>query len=240
MQSKSLDKILYIGAGLHLVSIQHFPDTHEFVFVDTLPRNDFNDVDKYNSDMYNFTFINKLNDTFVANGFECISNITLNSHYYRRIMKISTALIYTFSRDPRYINPTLLVYTNKKTNQIVKYYISTNFRVNMCEQLSNDIITSDALIVSRFSPDMDLLNYFSNSSPKIFIGYSDTCYDYSHTIGMECINTILYKLFKKHNETLNKFAKYYFINKKNGKIEFIKDTYSKFLEAVDIYKKNET
>ena len=57
---------------------------------------------------------------------------------------------------------------------------------------------------------------------------------------MECINTILYKLFKKHNETLNKFAKYYFINKKNGKIEFIKDTYSKFLEAVDIYKKNET
>ena len=57
---------------------------------------------------------------------------------------------------------------------------------------------------------------------------------------MEYINTILYKLFKKHNETLNKFSKYYFINKKNGNIEFIKDTYSKFLESVDIYKKNET
>ena len=241
MQQKIINKILYIGSGLHLDPIQHFPHTHEFVFVDTQPRNDIDDIKTlYNYDMYNIKFMNKLNDAFVANGFECISNITLNSHYYRRIMKISMALVYTFSRNPRYINPTLLVYTNKKTNQVVKYYISTNFRVNMCEQLHNDIITSDALIVNGFSPDMDLLNYFSNSSPKILIGYSDTRYGYSSTRDMIFINTILYKLYKKHNEALNKFAKYYFINKTNGKIEFIKDTYTKFLEAVEIYKKNET
>jgi hypothetical protein len=110
----------------------------------------------------------------------------------------------------------------------------------MCYQLQNDIQTSDALIVSGFSPHIDLLKYFNNSKPKIFIGYSNTNYDYKNEFGYDVIQTLLYKLYKKDNNTLNKFSKYYFINKETGDIVFNKDTYTKYLDVVNIFKKNET
>ena len=69
----------------------------------------------------------------------------------------------------------MLKFYNETTKQTIKYYISTNIQYTMTPSLQKDIEEADALVVSGYHPHIKLLKYFT--IPKIFIGYSNTCYD---------------------------------------------------------------
>ena len=45
----------------------------------------------------------------------------------------------------------------------------------MTISLQQDIEEADALLISGYHPNIKLLEYFTK--PKIFIGYSNTCYN---------------------------------------------------------------
>jgi len=56
---KYANKILYIGAGLHMDPLHHFQYTKEFVFIDTLPRSEF-DTNNFYLGFYSNNFIDNL------------------------------------------------------------------------------------------------------------------------------------------------------------------------------------
>ena len=68
----------------------------------------------------------------------------------------------------------MLVFHNKKTQQSLTYYASTNIKFNMSKILENDIAQCDGIIVSGYFPEKEILNYFV--LPKAFFGYTNTCY----------------------------------------------------------------
>ena len=140
-----VNKLLYIGTGLHINPITKFKNTKEFIFIDTLPRSEYSETKiNYNNNFYN-DLIDKLDDY----------NFTLNN-------KINNNKI---------ITSTLLEFYNHKTNQKVNYYISTNFVCDNNNNLINDIQSSDALIVSSMYPNKKLFNYFTFPK-KLFCYYS--------------------------------------------------------------------
>ena len=59
-------------------------------------------------------------------GFTLDSVSTTDKNYYKKIMTCNQRIYYLFNKFPKYINPTLLAFTNQKTGQTIKYYISTN------------------------------------------------------------------------------------------------------------------
>lgn len=38
---KHVNKILYVGADLHITPVTHFPQTKQFIFIDSQPRSEF-------------------------------------------------------------------------------------------------------------------------------------------------------------------------------------------------------
>jgi hypothetical protein len=140
-----VNKLLYIGTGLHINPIINFKNTKEFIFIDTLPRSEYSETKiNYNNNFY-YNLIDKLDD----------NNFTLNT-------KINNNKI---------ITPTLLEFYNNITNQKVNYYISTNFVHDNSNNLITDIQSSDALIVSSMYPNKKLFNYFTFPK-KLFCYYS--------------------------------------------------------------------
>jgi hypothetical protein len=168
-----MKKILYIGTWHHIQPVIDFPDTKHFIFIDTQPRSEWdNDTFYYNFYKPHFTIqlINMCN----SHGFKLINTININKTYHTKILNKLQWLYYLFNPLPEYINPTLLIFSNSKTNQIIKYFISTNIELNMDENIKHHITTSDALIVSGYLPNKLLFKYFEK--PKIFIGYTNTHY----------------------------------------------------------------
>ena len=186
-----VNKLLYIGTGLHINPITNFTNTKEFIFIDTLPKSEYSEK-KIN---YNYNFCNEL--------------ITkLNNHNFK--------LIKTFNNNNKIINSTLIKFYNNDTNQKVNYYISTNFVDTTNNKLINDIKSSDALLVSSLYPNKKLLNYFTFPK-KLFCNYS-TIYNFKrdHWLDDEYDESIFSVLDTEL--TLKYFNELFLI--KNNKIQY--------------------
>ena len=55
-----LNKILYIGTGLDIYITRQLNETSEFIFVDSQPRNSYDDNIRFRKSLYNNSFLNKL------------------------------------------------------------------------------------------------------------------------------------------------------------------------------------
>ena len=233
------NKILYIGAGCHIEPISHLINTNEFVFIDTQPRNEFDSVyPKFDKSLYRTNFINKLTTECSNYGFIMDSVYEIDKKYFKKIVSWKQYFYYVFNKKPKFINPTLIVFKNNKTLKTLKYYVSTNFQLNMNPILKQDIETSDGIIVSGYIPNIDILDYFCK--PKIFFGYTDTCYsplqrhimDKSQTQTNNKDRDILYFLTNFLCNTPYFFTEFYMIEKHTGII--IKcQNFQHFLEIVN-------
>ena len=215
MESDQINKILYIGTGKHIQPIRDFPNTKEFIFVDTQSRSEFDDLSYY-SGFYRGDFYDDLVHKCLCFGFKLNSEEILDSNYYKSIFTIKQRLYYSvYSILPNHINPTLLSFYNEKTEQYIKYYISTNIQYNMCSKLQKDIEESNALVISGYHPNIKLLKYFTH--PKIFIGYSDTYYDIDIDKDKEKNDSIISLLNQSYQSEY--FNKYLVVSTKTGKIK---------------------
>jgi hypothetical protein len=200
------NKILCIGAGHNIQSVIHFSETKEFVFIDSQPRikNEMLYLEpKFDKKKYVSNFVNDLLLTCLYNGFELETTNIIDKTYHTKIIS-KKWYSFCLQQLPKHINPTMLVFTNKKTQQKIKYYISTNINFNINPNLRHDIASSDAIIVLEYFPEINILTYFDN--PKIFIGYSNINYQLSVN-DTSFNNDILYFL---HNYICNR--RYYFID----------------------------
>ena len=172
---KHANKIMYIGANRHIEPVTHFPETKEFVFIDTQPRSEFDTFyPKFDKDFYRPKFYSNLIETCQQYGFTLETTYEFDSNYYKNIFSFKTYVKYLVKGFPEFINPTLLVFRNDKTGQVIHYYISTNIKFNMKSILQLDIESCDGIIISGFHPDIELLQYIKQ--PINFFGYTGTCY----------------------------------------------------------------
>ena len=212
---ETIKKVIYLGVGCHIDPVVHLPNVNEFVFIDIQPCSEF-DNKSFNKDFYKTNFYDELIQKCTILGFDLQLIKELDNKYYKKIFTIKQKIyyFYCYKKTPKFINPTLLVFTNNKTKQILKYYISTNILYNMNELLLDDIRESDALIMSGYNPHTKLLNYFDK--PKIFLGYSKTNYTIELHNTDEDRSNIVYFLHNKDTITSKYFNKYFLIRYDTG------------------------
>jgi len=192
---EEIKKIIYFGTGMHLECVSHFSHVPEIVLVDTQPRSEF-DGEHFDPIFYNETFIENL---------LCIG--TKHMLVLTDIRELDTPYSPNNHQLP-YLNPTLLTFVSNSTNQIIRYYISTNIRYNLIPELLVDVKEADALIVSGYFPDKIVYDYFDKR--KQYIGYSQTCYRIPKE---EMTDTIYCDLFSDKY-----FDSYYLVDYENGAI----------------------
>lgn len=213
---KHPNKILCVGSGCNIKHVINFSETKEFVFIDSQPRIKNENLylePKFQKNEYVSDFVNNLLLTCLFNGFEFESKSVLDKNYHTKIISKKWQYISWIKKIPENINPTMLVFINKKTQQKIIYYISTNINFNINSNLRYDISSSDAIIVTEYFPEIILLEYFGSS--KIFIGYSNINYQDSVT-DKEVQNDVIYFL---HNYPCNRqyfFSGFYGIDNETG------------------------
>ena len=184
--------LLYIGAGLDFEVVKFFPDTKKFIFVDSQPRNEFDDLYDIEETRFNrLEFIHFLMEESKNSNFKFVS---------KKVLK-------TYS-DNELSNPTL--YHFQSENQEIYYYVSSNFVKDNLQELSREIASSDGLIVSGYFPQA-LLFDLVRSNIKIYL-MSGTYYgNYQDDDDIENIVNYLYenpKAFSKYavNKETNQFT----------------------------------
>jgi hypothetical protein len=230
------NKILYIGAGLNIQYVQHFPDTKNFVFIDSLPRSKSETLNpKFNPENYKCNFINDLFIICNHYGFQIDSFTNLDKKYHKKIISkfwYYTSWIYKIPID---INPIRLVFFNKKTNQKISYYISTNILHNMNKILQHEINTCDGILVSEYYPENEILRYFVK--PMIFFGYTNTSYQIDFSYPTKENDNIIYFLYNCICNTKYYFSDFYMVQSEDGLIVKCND-FNHFLTNVDNYNNN--
>ena len=217
-----MEKFLYIGSGLDIEPIVHFSDVKEFVFIDTLPRSEFDGYifngSLFYDGFYRHKFINLLIDETSKYGFKLVDKILLDTGYYLDLLSDVDKKKYSndnFLTNFPDINPSLMTFFNDKTLQTIKYYISTNILVNMCMELKKDLIESTGVIISGYHPDKIILDYISNPI-KLFC-YSSTCY-YLDDEEVNNFNNMIYWSFNNPDKLKTYFDKIYVCDRSNGNL----------------------
>jgi hypothetical protein len=173
-----LKKVLYIGAGLHMTPLTQIDDVDEFVFVDTLPRSEFDRWSRgFRECYYRDSFVDDLIGKCRELGFHPVDGEELDRGYFKRIMNWYQRWIWLnkVKQTFPFICPTLITFHNKETNQVLKYYVSTNMRTNMCARLNDDLQSCDGIIISGHHPDIKLLDHVSLPLKTLY-GYSSTVF----------------------------------------------------------------
>lgn len=230
-------QFLYLGPWYHFDPLNHFINCKKFIYIDTQPRTQWDFVpNTLCIDAYCNNFINLIKSDLTKLGFNLISSECLNNDYikYNRYYEYNfeTTVVKTKIIEPNdinnilklypFINPHLLVFYNEQTNQTLKYYISTNIKYTMTEELKNDIESSTDLICAGFSPDIQLLPYIKN--PINFYGYTGTCYEPDYDIpdadcNFSLFNFLFYANKENNYEQINKyFSSFTVINIKTGEL----------------------
>ena len=214
------NKILYIGANCHIQPVNHFKYTKEFVFIDTQPRSEF---DSFHPNFYKYfyrrNFYSNLIESCQQYGFDLESTYELDSNYYTQIISFKKLIKYLvkFKKLPEFINPTLLVFRNDTTGQVIHYYISTNIKFNMKPILQLDIENCDGIIIAGYHPDIELLHYIKQ--PITFIGYTGTCYTIENNKLYDSEKqNIIYFLQTAPCNTIYYFKEFFVIIKETGVI----------------------
>ena len=171
----SIERLLYIGPWNHIELTLNYNLQHvkEYIYIDTQPRSEDDKPFKFSRHFYRDEFMKNMVKKCNDFNFNLIELKTLDANYYKKLnLGIFEKIFYkTLYPD---INPCLYVFKNNTTGVILKYYISTNIKYNMTNELKNDITNSDALFVSGYYPDNEVLKYFN--TPKSFIGATNTIY----------------------------------------------------------------
>jgi hypothetical protein len=179
-----MNKILYIGAGHDTNIINIFPNSNNFILIDTLPRSSWDEF-FFEEQFYRKNFIEEIKTEFKKIGFELINIIELNN---RLSIKLP------------FVNSHLLEFKN--CNKYVKYYISTNINNDMCPMLEKDLIESDTLYIQGYFPDIKLFEYFTKK--KTFVGASNNIYNDPEP---DCTNIITH--MQNNNNSDDYFDSYY-------------------------------
>ncbi len=161
--TQSTQSALYLGSGLDVSPLLHLQNIKNFIFIDSLPRTSnpstfsTNEIKNENNNWFP-----KLIDIMQKIGFNITEEKELEN-YIKTKFTMTQSLYYKIhkSKIPRYINPTMLKFLNKKTGQTVKYYISTEYPVNFSSLINDEIKSCDSLIISDFDPDSSLIKNFS-------------------------------------------------------------------------------
>ena len=137
--------LVYIGAWSDFSVVRVFPSTQKFIFVDTQPRNEFDDDYPIKDSLYERPyFLQQIFDAAEIEGFELIS---------KKVLKV-------YSKN-KLKNPTL--YKFKSNNQEIDYYVSSNFRKDNLPTLNKEINKCDGIIISGYYPHYDLLKLMKSN-----------------------------------------------------------------------------
>ena len=131
--------LVYIGAWSDFSVVRFFSTTKKFIFVDTQPRNEFDDDYSIKESLYERPyFLQQIFEAAEIEGFELIS---------KKVLKV-------YSKN-KLKNPTL--YNFKSNNQEIDYYVSSNFKKDNLLELNKEINKCNGIIVSGYFPHSDLL-----------------------------------------------------------------------------------
>jgi hypothetical protein len=172
---KMVKKIAYFGVMYDFSPVVLFPEISTFIFVDTQPRCYFDDNEQYNR------FDHK---------WECkhfLKNLLQTSKKYLFDF-VHMRVLYTYDSSRPNINPTLLTFSNGI--QTIKYYSSTNFCKDPCDELKEDLKDCNHLLLRGYFPHESLRNFLP---PNIcYFGFNNTVY----SLDDDTKNTIIGYLHK--------------------------------------------
>jgi hypothetical protein len=153
-----LKKILYFGSGTHIEPVCHFPETTEFIFGDSLPKNSHG-FDYYSRVHYEKYFMLQLE--------EKIKNMNL-SIIKRKILTNKFDEINIPNLESQ------CLFISDKNSLDIKYYVSTSLPYDLYDNkdLQMDIGSCDTLLISGYYPDKKIIKYIEK--PFNLIGYSST------------------------------------------------------------------
>jgi len=195
----TMNKAIYIGAGVDIVPALLFPSLKEFIFIDSQPFSEFG------SHTYH-----QAGESWIAlkdiSKEERFNNLFSRPLFLSRLESIMNNNNFKKSES----NPDYLIFNNDETKQTIKYYYSIAFPNYIDESIIKEIKTCNTLIVCGHDPHVDILSYLP--SLTYFIGNDHTVYEsdeFTSTIGKildnpEIISTyFLMKIIKKYDYWLD-------------------------------------
>lgn len=210
-------KILYIGAGLDFEPFLHFPETKNFLFIDSRPRNYYGH-DYYSRGFYDKIFLPQLKGKLIRLNFNNISNKVLTDNYSEILVEDLDCTKSTWVKE----------------DIILDYYYSTGIPEDLwnTDGLKEDISQCETLVVAGHHPHHEFVEVIQK--PFHFIGYSGTYYpenleEFIKEDENNKRNIITY-IFQ-HPEVVKDYT---FVNSNTGEKQLCKN-YSEFYSA---YKKN--
>lgn len=186
------DTYLYIGAGIDIQPLLHFPFVELFICIDSQPFSDYGRGQVFDAEMYRYDFIEQLINSYAQIGF-------------------------ALSSRKLYNDKNIYIFWNKKTHQHIKYYTSTDILYNLNPELIADIQQTTALIVSRYFPHKVLLDYIQ--PPIDFYGYDNTVWDYitdDNSGSSELSSTM--KMFENPHIANKYIRKWFLVSEETGQI----------------------
>ncbi len=235
MEPIAISHTLYIGAGLDFLPVIHLPKIKNFIFVDCLPRKDTNQItdlllgtkkqDNKNNYLDCDKFIENLIYTAELYGFERIQDKQIElEKYVQKSFTCVEKILYKLGikKISEFSNPTFIKLYNRKTGQNIKYYVSTEFPINLPDQLVNDIKKCSAIISgSNFKYPSSILKIIN--CPFTFYIYSGVkcSFDKNELDGSEndLMFLVLASLNKKEFDTVVK--ELYLIEKISGNTKLL-------------------
>jgi len=176
-------RTLYIGAGLDIkntieyirkniaiLNDHYVCKENIYICVDSLPRTIHQNSKKINYSHYLHTFTDDLIKICEDLGFELKEAIELDSTYAQYELSCIKYIYYSCCGNicPEYINPQLWIFKNYRTNETIRYYISTSIEIHSeHELLVRDIRDSDILYINKYIPSSILFELYNRKSRKI-------------------------------------------------------------------------
>ena len=200
--------LLYIGAGLDIKNMLTYVNKHisilndnyackdrVYICVDSLPRTPIQNDTSINYGKYKKDFTDELIKMCEESGFELREAISLDTKYVYNAMSCLKKVCYSCCgyTTPAYINPELWIFTNYKTNETIKYYLSTNIEVNQHELLLNDIRKSNVLYIHKHLPSSVLFSLYNRKPRKIVATY-ETCFQVNKTTKGSILKVLNYNI----------------------------------------------
>lgn len=199
----NLPLAVYVGAGLDLKIIKNIPEVKNFVFIDSLPNSKFGIDENWTRDSsYIFSCI--------CPGWAPFINTYSRPNFISDLKK--TAIKEDFKLVSEEVNKNLKF---EYKDQTINYFINTSIPHHL-PLIKNNIKNFDHLIITRFFPHHNILNYSTKNIT--FWGNTNTIYK---NIENNCLynnkenkDTVIYKL---NNESLyeKKFKKFNVIQNNN-------------------------
>jgi hypothetical protein len=202
-------RILYIGGGLdikttveyvrkniNILNDNYVCNERIYICVDSLPRTPNQTSSTIDYSQYTVTFTHNLIKICEELGFELKEAIELDNNYAENRVGFAKKLYYKCRGYicPEYINPQLWIFKNYKTNETIRYYISTNIETTKeNELLVKDIRESNILYIHKYIPSSVLFELYNKKARKIVATY-DTVFQVNKTTKDSILKVLNYNI----------------------------------------------